>query len=143
MTFSESVKTCLIKKYFFVFKGRASRSEFWFFMLFIGLVNLATGYLFSFLPEKLGASLTFAVSLCLLPPNLGVAARRLHDRSLSAWWLFLPFAMLLARVLTGPGSQVGDLLALSMTLLYLVILCLPSVPGANKYGPEPAAKAKE
>ncbi|MDE5832140.1 MAG: DUF805 domain-containing protein [Desulfovibrio sp.] len=140
MTFSESVKTCLIRKYFFVIKGRASRSEFWFFMLFIALINIATGALFSLLPDKIGMSLSLAVSLALLPANVGAAARRLHDRGLSAWWLWLPIAMLALRLATGPGNQLGDLLALSMTLLYLVILCLPSLPGANKYGPEPGSE---
>ena len=34
MNFTESIKTCLTKKYL-SFSGRASRSEFWFFYLFV------------------------------------------------------------------------------------------------------------
>ena len=37
MTFTESIKTCFSK--YFTFAGRASRSEFWYFMLFCLLGN--------------------------------------------------------------------------------------------------------
>ena len=42
MTFSDAVRTCLKVKYA-TFQGRASRSEYWWFMLFIYGVSLILG----------------------------------------------------------------------------------------------------
>ncbi|MBD5553079.1 MAG: DUF805 domain-containing protein [Desulfovibrio sp.] len=139
MTLSESVKLCLGPKYLFRFAGRASRSEFWWFMLFIFGVNLATGLLFALLPPMLSASLSLAVSLALLPANLGVTVRRFHDRNLSGWWLLLPIALLFLWLAAGGPNQEPGLLAsgvsLAMCVCYLAILCSPGTPGPNKYGP--------
>ena len=141
MTFRQSVETCLRQKYFFAFAGRASRSEFWFFALFVAGVNLLTTGLARALPG-VGEWIALGASLALLPPNMGVAVRRFHDRGLSGYWLLLPLALLALRLLGGGGGQIADLLALSMTLFYLAILCLPGQPEANRYGPPPA-KASE
>jgi DNA-binding CsgD family transcriptional regulator len=80
MTFSASILVCL-KKYA-EFNGRASRSEFWWFTLFITLVASALAYL----------SQTFAnvFLIAVLLPLLAAGARRLRDTGKSAWWqLFL------------------------------------------------------
>ena len=75
MTFVESIKHCL--KQYATFSGRASRSEFWWFVLFQLLVT-AGGQLIS---QVLGGLL----SLALLLPILAVTARRLHDIGKSGW----------------------------------------------------------
>lgn len=143
MTFTQSVRKCLGPGYLFVVRGRASRSEFWWFMLFIFLVNLAGGMLFSLFPPMLGASLSLVLSLLLLPPNLGVTVRRLHDRNLRGWWLLLPLGALAFWGLSGGVmSPVNNILNFSMSLCYLIILCLPGQPGANRFGPEPADSMK-
>ncbi len=80
MTFQQSVVTCL-KKYF-VFSGRASRSEFWWFQLFVFLINAilsALGFL----------TLQSLVGLALFMPGLAAACRRLHDSGRTGWWLLL------------------------------------------------------
>lgn len=142
MTLSESVKTCLGPKYFFKFQGRASRSEFWWFMLFIGLVNLVSGLLFALFPPMVGASLSLIVSLLLLPANLGVSVRRLHDRNLHGWWLLLPLGSLFVAILFGSqDNMIANLLSLSMCICYLAILCMPSQTGANHFGEEPCEHA--
>lgn len=80
MTFFESILVCF-KKYA-EFHGRASRSEFWWFILFITLVASALAYV----------SETF-VSIFLIAtllPFLAAGTRRLRDSGKSAWWqLFL------------------------------------------------------
>ena len=78
MTFYESIIVCL-KKYA-EFNGRASRSEFWWFTLFVTLVASACAYL----SETL-ASIFLIASLL---PLLAVGSRRLRDSGTSAWWLF-------------------------------------------------------
>lgn len=141
MTFMESVKRCLGPEYLFKFAGRASRSEYWWFMLFIVFVNGAVSILIRFLPGNFMVICSLIISLLLLPANLGVTVRRLHDRNLSGWWLLVPIAMLFLWQMAGGSSQnanvIASLLALGMTLGYLAILAMPSQPGANRYGPPP------
>jgi uncharacterized membrane protein YhaH (DUF805 family) len=80
MTFYESIRTCLTK--YAEFNGQASRSEFWWFTLFVILVASALAYL----NENLSSIFLIATLL----PLLAAGARRLHDCGKSAWWqLFL------------------------------------------------------
>lgn len=138
MTFAQAVRVCLKDKYC-CFRGRASRSEFWWFMLCIGLINLSAGLAFSPLPPKPAMGLNFLISLALLLPNLGVTARRLHDRNLSGWWLLVPIGSLLLWLL-GRGAPAGSaapasaLLSLAMCVCYLAILSLPGTAGPNRFG---------
>lgn len=80
MTFFESILACL-KKYA-EFNGRASRPEFWWFVLFVTLVVSALSYY----SQTLGS--VFLIGALL--PLLAAGARRLHDSGQSGWWeLFL------------------------------------------------------
>jgi DNA-binding CsgD family transcriptional regulator len=80
MTFYAAILTCF-KKYA-DFSGRASRPEFWWFMLFILLVASA----FAYVSETLVSIFLIAVLL----PLLAAGTRRLRDTGKSAWWqLFL------------------------------------------------------
>jgi uncharacterized membrane protein YhaH (DUF805 family) len=75
-TFWDAIKVCL-KKYVDG-KGRASRSEYWYFALFSFLIGMATG----------GVG-----DILLLLPSITVSVRRLHDIGRSAWsllWILLP-----------------------------------------------------
>lgn len=76
MTFGESISTCF-KKYA-DFTGRATRSEYWWWVLFYALVSVGLGLVSDIL------SGLFA--LAVLVPSLAVAARRLHDLDRSGWW---------------------------------------------------------
>lgn len=87
----EAVKTCF-KKYF-DFKGRARRSEFWWFMLFVLIVSTALSYLGLVIPGV--GYVSMVVSLALLIPELSVLCRRLHDTNHGTWWVVL-MALLLA-----------------------------------------------
>ncbi len=81
MTFSESIRTCLTK--YANFDGRATRSEYWWFVLFTFLVSVATGLV----SEILSGLFTLAVLL----PSLAVGVRRLHDIDKSGWFLLVWF----------------------------------------------------
>lgn len=76
VTFYESILVCF-KKYA-EFNGRASRSEFWWFALFITLVSAALVYI----SETLSSIFLIAVLL----PLLAVGTRRLRDSGKSGWW---------------------------------------------------------
>jgi uncharacterized membrane protein YhaH (DUF805 family) len=97
MSFATAVQTCFHK--YVTFRGRASRSEFWFFTLFFFLLSAAasifdavSGLASSYMSTNLVVTL-----LCLLP-LAAVTNRRLHDRDLSGWWqlAFVAVAMIAA-----------------------------------------------
>lgn len=128
--------------YFFKFRGRASRSEFWWFMVFILAIQAIMLLLQAMLPVKLVSFILVIVPLLLFPANLGVTVRRFHDRNLSGWWLLAPILLYFFWLLGGASSQFSSLLSLAATLAYLAVLCMPSQPLPNKYGPPPAEALK-
>ena len=75
MTFQESIQVCF-KKYA-DFTGRASRSEYWWFMLFLALVSAGT--------SMISQVVSGLFSLATLVPSLAAGARRLHDTNRSGW----------------------------------------------------------
>ena len=92
-TFVEAVRVCLTK--YVDGKGRASRSEYWYFGLFQFVLDILTG----------GVALIF-----LLLPSITVSVRRLHDIGKSAWallWILVPFLgwAILIYYAVKPGEQ--------------------------------------
>ena len=80
-----AVKTCL-KKYF-DFKGRARRSEYWWFVLFCVIVSSIFNFGGLLVPV-----LSFVGLICyllLLIPMFAAMTRRLHDTGRSGWWIAL------------------------------------------------------
>lgn len=74
------------------FSGRASRQEFWLFMVFVA-VAVSIARLFDG-PLGLFAPLSSLVSLVLLCPQIAVTVRRLHDVNRSGRELVVPYALL-------------------------------------------------
>lgn len=81
MTFQESIKVCFGK--YADFSGRASRSEYWWFMLFLVLASLAI--------SMISPILSGLFSIGTLLPALAAATRRLHDTNRSGWWQLIAF----------------------------------------------------
>jgi uncharacterized membrane protein YhaH (DUF805 family) len=114
MDFATAVKTVLMQKYA-NFSGRAMRSEYWWYVLFVIIVAVVLAIIDSVI---LGASVLGSIwSLATLLPSLGVAVRRLHDLDKSGWWLLLGFIPLIG----------------ALVLLYW--FCQPGTPGDNRFGP--------
>ena len=84
MTFGESVSTCL-KKYF-VFEGRASRSEYWWFQLIV-----SPSYFVSTILENEIGYFFLGITLFTLIPAISAGVRRLHDTNRSGFFLLLSF----------------------------------------------------
>jgi len=80
VSFGTAVRTCLAK--YAVFQGTASRSEYWWWTLFVVLAQLAGTILL-----RGGGNL---ISLALLLPGLAVGVRRMHDSGHSGWWIICP-----------------------------------------------------
>ncbi len=140
MEFGDAVKICLTRKYC-SFKGRASRSEFWWFCLFTLILNMIVALVGLLLPA-LGSIVSAVQALWLLLPTVGVTTRRLHDRNLSGWWQVLPLAAVLpaiaGAVLGADGLLVlaGSAAALA-SLGLLVVYVLKGTTGPNRFGPDP------
>jgi uncharacterized membrane protein YhaH (DUF805 family) len=101
------------------FNGRTSRAGYWWWVLFILLVQLATGIVDAVLVAPLlgfaafdtdaGQPLGFVAALALLVPSLAAAARRLHDIGRTGWWILAPIIPILgALVLLWFLVQRGD-----------------------------------
>jgi uncharacterized membrane protein YhaH (DUF805 family) len=107
---------------YFQFQGRSSRSEFWFWILFVVVVELAlaAGQMLAWPRAKaLGDVLTFgffAFWIASVVPNYAVIFRRLHDLDRSGWWLLVMFV-----------PVVG-------LLVLIYWLSLRGTDGANRYG---------
>lgn len=143
-----------IKHYLFGFHGRATRAEWWLFVLIFivyGFVELVIcNLLFGFL---LGLLVGYTLLAPMIWPGLAVSERRLHDRGKRGLWLLLFF---LTPLVLGTiklwlyGDQGIDAIRHPTTLSTLLSLgefvcivwgivelgMLPGQHGDNKYGPD-------
>lgn len=146
MPFVESVKQTLTQNYC-NFKGRARRSEFWYYFLFTLIIET----LMSIIAETgvIGAIISLAVGLALMLPSLGVGFRRLHDINKSGWYLGALYILsvvyfgIIVMCLSTKSNLFG-VLTIVLTVLvviYGIILivwyCKDSDPLPNQYGPSP------
>ena len=98
------------------FQGRARRSEYWYFVLFYGIVMLCLSLL-ALIPGAV--LLTVIFWLGTVVPNLAVSWRRLHDTGRSGAWVFL------------------SLVPLVGVLILILWMAEDSQPGTNPFGPNP------
>lgn len=137
LSFTEAIRTCFQK--YAEFRGRASRPEFWWFVLLYYIVILAPAVpliaLASESPrDQLGFDesvggvalffvfLTGVAVLAFIIPYLAAGVRRLHDTGKSGWWWLLslvPFGW----------------------IVLLVFLVSEGDKGSNQYGVPPGTQA--
>ena len=138
MGFVDSVRHSL--RLYATFEGRARRSEFWYFYLFLTLAGLAGGvvvFVVAMLTiglssagdgEPSGAAIAIYLlviglwvlgMLVLYIPYLAVWARRLHDMGQTGHWLWLNLV--------------------SLGIVPLIMAFMDSERGANRWGPDPKA----
>ncbi|WP_184694192.1 DUF805 domain-containing protein [Rhizobium leguminosarum] len=136
MGFTEAVRTVLKQKYA-TFSGRASRSEYWWFILFCVLALFPLAILAFVLayatsgggvpsPVSYTVVIWILFALAILLPGISLQVRRFHDRNISGWWY-------LALFVCGYIPYVGIVTGLAI----LVISVLPGTEGPNKFGPDP------
>ena len=108
LDFGSSISICF-KKYF-DFKGRATRSEYWYFILFYSIVSFIISIGTISIPEL--SIVTFLFYLLTLFPLIAVTTRRLHDRNRSGWWQLmglLPFVGSIILLVWYCSASVDDL----------------------------------
>ena len=106
------------------FKGRASRAEFWQYIMVYVVINVA----FSLLVQLFGSvkalyyivmALCCIVALVLLVPTLAVNVRRLHDIGKGGGWIFV------------------NMIPLIGGLWYFFLMIKEGEPQANRFGEKP------
>ena len=90
----------MTKKYL-QFSGRATRSEYWYFILFYTILAFVIGFVDGLLSGITGGIpvLTLIYFLGTIIPSIAVGVRRLHDISKSGWWYLIAFVPLASLVL--------------------------------------------
>ena len=99
------------------FSGRARRTQYWMFTLFVVMFSIAIGIVEAFIGTTfIGALFVLAI----LVPSISLAARRLHDTGRSGWWQLIALIPLI-------GSIV------------LIVFLVQDSKEDNEYGPNPKA----
>jgi uncharacterized membrane protein YhaH (DUF805 family) len=118
MNFGQAIKSGF--SHYVTFSGRATRPEYWYWVLFAVIGGAVTVMLDAAI-FGLGNGVTplnGIFSLATFLPGLALASRRLHDIDRMAWWLLL--------ALTGIGA-----------ILLIVWFCFKGTPGPNRFGDKP------
>src|SRR5450755_1246311 len=96
------------------FRGRASRSAFWWFVLLQIIAYLVIGFITN-RSSVAGTILDIVVGIPLWLAGLSLTVRRLHDANHTGWWWWI-----------GLVPIVG-------WIVLLVFYLLPGTPGPNRY----------
>ena len=135
MNFTQSISHCFSN--YFNFNGRASRSEFWFFYLFVLIGYIICFTLIMAVSFKL-FWLMGAFMIGMILPSLGVSVRRLHDVNKSGWFLLLPVTFnILGRLFErsiGDISLVFTIISLGISIYLLVLYCTDGEKKNNRFG---------
>lgn len=157
MNMVDAVKSVLSQ--YVGFRGRARRSEYWYWTLATILASIAVTIVESVLGLGSDGSgpISGLLSLAIFLPGLAVTFRRLHDTGRSGWWIggfyigIIVFALIIgigfaatmggdsttSSALGGVAAIIFGLGALIYGIAILVFLCTDSQVGPNKYGPNP------
>lgn len=107
MSFSDAIKACMGN--YAIFRGRATRSEYWWFYLFTVLMvwgaSIVEGVT---LPADDSGSLSMLTGLVFLIPSLAAGSRRLHDTGRSGWWQLLYLTLIGAILVIYWLAKEGD-----------------------------------
>lgn len=131
MSFPDAIKSVFSQ--YATFSGRARRSEFWFWYLFLVIVATVEGVLLGVVGTAsldtttgtFGAgyfvvtSLVGLITLALAVPTIAVMVRRLHDQDKSGFYWFMSFIPL-----AGP-------------IIMIVFYATDGTHGPNRFGPDP------
>jgi len=129
--FGGAIATCLRK--YVVFRGRARRPEYWYWLLFQVLLTILALALDAATVDRTWGPFHLAVDLGLFLPTVAVMVRRLHDTDTSGWWVVIP--------LIGIAIPPIAVIALIGWIALFVQTCRRGTAGANRFGPEFAQPA--
>ncbi len=99
------------------FKGRSSRSEYWYFVLINMLVSFVLSFVIALVSPTVASIVNVLYFLAILVPAITVCIRRMHDVDKEWWYALIP-------------------------IYNLILTITPGTPGPNLYGVEPASGVK-
>jgi uncharacterized membrane protein YhaH (DUF805 family) len=106
------------------FSGRATRSEYWLWVLFTVIGGVGTGILdwaWFDLNGSVASPLNDVFNLVTILPSIAIGVRRLHDIDRTGWWLL-----------------VGLTIIGVFVLIYWA--CVKGTAGPNRFGPDRLAQ---
>jgi uncharacterized membrane protein YhaH (DUF805 family) len=143
MSFAEALHAGFDKA--FVFSGRASRPEYWWFVLF---------FLLSFVTLSVVTALSFPQALSILPglfalvmavPLAAAGFRRMQDTGRTGWlslvWIVGSATASGGRLIGSAEVEfLGEAAALGMMAMILYWQAQPGRRGPNAFGPDPLGR---
>lgn len=102
---------------YFNFSGRASRSEFWYWVLFSFVLSILISIADSILVT--GGVLSGLLALAMFIPHISITVRRLHDIDKCGWWILF------------------YLIPVVGWIFILIWECTKGTDGPNRFGPNP------
>lgn len=130
------------------FKGRARRSEYWYFVLMNMIISTVTVMIDKVLGLKFGVNSLYGIAMFI--PILSVSVRRLHDIGKSGWILLISYiviiicavGLVLGMLTLGMSSfnfwfAIPIIVMLAICIWMLVLFVKEGDDGKNKYGSDP------
>ena len=111
MNFAQAIEAGF--KNYLNFRGRARRSEYWFWFLFQVLAQVVLTIVDTIIGINI---LTPLFALATIIPGIAVSFRRMHDLDKSAWYLLIGFIPIVGAI------------------ILIVWFVKEGTPGPNKYG---------
>ncbi|MCF2869581.1 DUF805 domain-containing protein [Octadecabacter sp. G9-8] len=162
MGFVQSIKSCMAKS--IDFSGRASRSEFWWFILFLSILHTVLANLFS--QSEMAFSLHFGIifqfgldapwwanlyTAIFGLPLISVFVRRAHDigvgedKICAALFICLAAYTILLKLSPTPNTQQWLLIIVALVFIagFLLIATKRSDLLNNRFGPNPHSNPTE
>ena len=81
--------TDVLKNHYFDFDGRATRKQFWMFVLINFILAFLIGFVARLFLGDQSVVMSNLYSLAMILPALGISVRRLHDVGKSGWWILI------------------------------------------------------
>ena len=107
LDFGEAITTCLQK--YFVFEGRATQSEYWYFLLFCIILYIPGVFLTS-----VGSIPLYILGILWIygtvVPQVSVSVRRMHDTNRSGWYLWIPIYNLIIVMFFDSSTKIDKLI---------------------------------
>lgn len=122
------------------FSGRASRSEYWYWVLFVILAEIVTSAIDYVIDRQVTTTL---FGLAVFLPGLAVTVRRLHDLDRSGWWILLFFVPVAIVMFHRPAQRDDDRVYIPLVgaMVQIIWYCTKGTDGPNRFGSDPLASS--
>lgn len=100
------------------FSGRATRAEYWWWVLFTFLASNVLGVMGQI--SSFFYFIAYLIGIALFIPSLAISWRRMHDIGKGGGWVFINLVLFVGWI------------------IWIVFCCKPSEPFANRFGDVPS-----